>query len=162
MPHPKPWDYERCKNHYLDNPPISLKAIAELSGVSIAALRDWSKKDPAGTWAHQRSTPKKSEKSEHLELASELREVARKFLRAVSITLSRTPDPAALEEARHIINAFGAVGGRVPLQLCSSMITQAIAVEREALHLDLEDPAILERAANRQGLSLIQLELDLG
>jgi hypothetical protein len=64
----------------------------------------------------------------------------------------------AVVKADKLIAIFKDIGGRVPLQVCANILGQAVTLERQARYLDLADPAILEKAAARHGLSLVDLE----
>lgn len=50
----KRWNKEKCRKEYVNDPHLSLKRLAEMSGWSRATLSHWSELDPDGTWAEQR------------------------------------------------------------------------------------------------------------
>jgi uncharacterized membrane protein YhiD involved in acid resistance len=100
---------------------------------------------------------------QHIELSARQRDLAGIFLSALSTKVNKITQPekvsdAALDKANALIGIFRDVGGRVPLQVCANILGQAIGIERQARYLDLADPATLEKAAARHGLSLVDLE----
>lgn len=102
---------------------------------------------------------------QHIDLSSRQRDLAGIFLSAVSTKVNSVTQPdkvseVALKKADQLIDIFKDVGGRVPLQVCANILGQAIGLERQARHMDLADPAILEKAANRHGLSLVDLDAE--
>lgn len=103
---------------------------------------------------------------QHIELSARQRDLAGVFLSAVSTKVNSITQPnkvsaSSLKKADELINIFKDVGGRVPLQVCANILSQAIDIERRSRHLDLADPAIIEKAANRHGLSLIDFEAEV-
>jgi hypothetical protein len=50
------------------------------------------------------------------------------------------------------------LAGDCPLEVYSNALHAAIQAERQALNMDLVDPVILEKAANRHGLTLVDLD----
>jgi DNA-binding transcriptional MerR regulator len=188
----KPWDRETCRRRYVEGAAIGLRPLAELSGVNICNIRNWSRKDlldPQNrTWPKQREQyinevrSKSREKSveaitdqyaaqntraleQHIELSEKMRKLADIYLNAASTKINRftNPDKVSAEteaKADKIINFFKEIGGRTSLQVCANILGQAISIERQARYLDLVDPAILEKAAARHGLSLVDLEAE--
>jgi hypothetical protein len=99
----------------------------------------------------------------HIELSERQRDLAGVFHSAVSTKVNEIMQPdkvsqQAVAKADKLIALFKDVGGRVPLQVCANIFGQAVGIERQARHLDLADPAILEKAAAQHGLSLVDLE----
>jgi len=100
---------------------------------------------------------------QHIKLSTSQRDLAGVFLSAVSTKVNEVMQPGkvpreAVQKADKLIAIFKDVGGRVPLQVCANILGQAVGLERQARYLDLADPAILEKAAARHGLSLVDLE----
>jgi hypothetical protein len=100
---------------------------------------------------------------QHIDLSSRYRDLTGVFLSALSTKINKVTQPdkvseQALRKANAIIAIFHDVGGKVPLQVCASILGQTVGIERQARYLDLADPAILEKAAARHGLSLVDLE----
>jgi hypothetical protein len=176
------WTKEQCRLRYVQGERIGLKALAVESGVPIGTLKRWSSEKPE-TWPQQRRqfdtkvrllTHQKSVEAvsgaitqsneaviaEHLEMLAMLREIASFFFKAVLFKvkeIENDSDPDSVNDK--LLEFLKTLGGRVPLQTYSNVLHIAIQGERQALHLDLVDPAILERAANRHGLSLVNLEV---
>lgn len=100
---------------------------------------------------------------QHIDLSTRYRDLTGVFLSALSTKVNKVTQPdrvsdAAAEKAEKLIAIFKDVGGRVPLQVCADILGKTVGIERQARYLDLADPAILEKAANRQGLSLVDLD----
>lgn len=100
---------------------------------------------------------------QHIELSEKMRKLADVYLSAASTKINRITNPEKVSpeteaKADKIINFFKDIGGRTSLQTCANILGQAIGIERQSRHLDLADPAILEKAAARHGLSLVDLE----
>lgn len=168
------WSKEQCRLRYVQGVGLGLKALAIESGVPIGTLKRWSSQKP-DTWPQQRRqfdtkvrllTHQKSVEAiaqsneaviaEHLEMLAMLREIASVFFKALLIKvreIENDTDPVNNE----LLEFLKSIGGRVPLQTYANVLHLAIQGERQALYLDLADPAILERAANRHGLSLVNL-----
>lgn len=185
-----PWSRETCRRRYVEGDSIGLRPLAKLSGVPLATLSHWSKKDREDSemrsWPEQRrqyqdevksKTLQKSAEAisdkyaeqnakaleQHIDLCTRQRNLAGIFLSAVSTKINEITQPekvskSAVEKADRLIAVFKDVGGRVPMQVCANILGQAIGLERQSRYLDLADPAILEKAANRHGLSLVDLD----
>jgi hypothetical protein len=102
---------------------------------------------------------------QHIELSEKLRGMAGVFLSAASTKINSITSPdkvssESLAKADKLIVMFKDIGGRVPLQICANILGQAVGLERQARYMDLADPAVLEKAAARQGLSLVDLEAE--
>ena len=100
---------------------------------------------------------------QHIDLSARYRDLTGVFLSALSTKVNKITQPdkvsdVAVAKADKLIAIFKDVGGRVPLQVCANILGQAVSIERQARYLDLADPAILEKAANRHGLSLVDLD----
>lgn len=100
---------------------------------------------------------------QHIKLSTSQRDLAGVFLSALSTKVNEIMQPdkvskQASQRADKLIAIFKDVGGRVPLQVCANILGQAVGIERQARYLDLADPAILEKAAARHGLSLVDLD----
>jgi len=100
---------------------------------------------------------------QHIDLSSRYRDLTGVFLSAISTKVNSVMQPekvsnVAIQKADKLIDIFKDVGGRVPLQVCANILGQTVGIERQARYLDLADPAILEKAAARHGLSLVDLE----
>jgi hypothetical protein len=102
---------------------------------------------------------------QHIELSGKMRKLANVYLDAASTKINRITNPEKVSpeaeaKADKIITFFKDIGGRTSLQTCANVLGQAIGIERQSRHLDLADPAILEKAAARHGLSLVDLEAE--
>jgi hypothetical protein len=100
---------------------------------------------------------------QHIDLSTRQRDLAGVFLSALSTKVNKVTNPdkvseQALKKANAIVAIFHDVGGKVPLQVCANILGQAVGLERQARYMDLADPAVLEKAAARHGLSLVDLE----
>lgn len=100
---------------------------------------------------------------QHIELSEKMRKLANVYLDAASTKINRFTNPEKVSpeteaKADKIIGFFKEIGGRTSLQVCANILGQAVGIERQSRHLDLADPAILEKAAARHGLSLVDLE----
>lgn len=177
----KPWNRETCRLRYVQGDRIGLQALAVESGVPIGTLKRWSSEKP-DTWPQQRRqydaevrllTHQKSIElvsgaiaqsneaviTEHLEMLAMLREIASIFFKSVMVKIQEIENDSPPDSVNDKLFEFlKSLGGRVPLQTYSNVLHIAIQGERQALYFDLVDPAILERAANRHGLSLVNLE----
>jgi hypothetical protein len=175
------WTREKCRLRYVQGQRIVLHTLAAESGVPIGTLKRWSS-DEEVTWLQQRRqydenvrllTHQKSIElvsdaiaqsneaiiTEHLELLATLREMVSVFFKAVMSKIKEIEEgtePSVVND--RLLEFLISLGGRCPLTVYSNALHLAIQGERQALYLDLVDPAILERAANRQGLTLIDLD----
>jgi hypothetical protein len=178
----KRWDREQCRVRYVEGDRIGLEDLAIESGVPIATLKRWSCSERV-TWPNQKRqfdtevkllSHKKSVDrvsgvlaisneqviAKHLKIAQTLQNLSNNFLNSVIVRinsiLTGEPEP---EENKQMLEFLTSIAGRCPLAVYSDVARLAIQLERQALYLDLADPTILERAANRQGLSLVNLEV---
>jgi hypothetical protein len=175
------WTKEQCCLRYVQGDRIGLQALAIESGVPFGTLKRWASEKP--TWFQQRrqfnentillSNQKSRERvadaiaqsneaviAEHIELLEKLREIASVFLECLWIKVREIMNDAPSDPCNDELFEFlKSLGGRVPLQTYSNVLSIAIHGERQARYLDLADPAILERAANRHGLTLINLDV---
>jgi hypothetical protein len=102
---------------------------------------------------------------QHIELSGKMRRLANIYLDAASTKINRFTNPEKVSaeteaKADKVIGFFKEIGGRTSLQVCANILGQAIGIERQSRYLDLADPAILEKAAARHGLSLVDLEAE--
>ena len=100
---------------------------------------------------------------QHLKSSSKMRGLAEIYFDAAATKINAITSPDKVNssvalKADQIIEFFRDIGGRTSLQVCANILGQAVGIERQARHLDLADPAILEKAAARHGLSLVDLE----
>jgi hypothetical protein len=100
---------------------------------------------------------------QHIKSSAKLRGLAEIYLDAAStkinsITAPNKVNSETVKKADAIISFFKDIGGRTSLAVCANILGQAVGLERQARNLDLADPAILEKAAARHGLSLVDLE----
>lgn len=179
----KTWSKEECRLRYVQGERIGLKALAIESGVPFGSLKRWSSSEKPETWpqmrkqydaevrllTHQKSVELVSDAiatsneaiiAEHLEMLAILREIVSMFLKVVQFKLKEIEDstePSVVNDRQ--LDFLISIAGRCPLTVYSNALHLAIQGERQALHLDLVDPAILEKAANRHGLSLVNLEV---
>lgn len=143
--HPQKWSWAQQRQQYTNE--VRTKSIQK----STDAISD--------KYAEQNTKAIE----QHIDLSARQRDLAGVFLSAVSTKVNSVMQPdkvssAAFQKADKLIDIFKDVGGRVPLQVCANILGQAIGLERQARYLDLADPAILEKAANRHGLSLVDLD----
>lgn len=176
------WSKEQCRLRYAQGERIGLQALAIESRVPIGTLKRWSSEKPK-TWPQQRRqydaevrllTHQKSVEAvsgaiaqsneaviaQHLDMLAMLREIVSVFFKALLLKVR------AVEEGTEgsvvndrLLEFLISLGGRCPLTVYSNALHLAIQGERQALYLDLVDPAILERAANKHGLTLINLDV---
>jgi hypothetical protein len=177
----KRWTKERCRLRYVQGQRIGLHALAAESGVPLGSLKRWSCAEEV-MWpeqrrrfdaevrllSHQKSIERVSDAiansneqaiAQHLELGKTLREITMRFFDAVLSKLkaveTETPDP---ERNQQLLEFLSSIAGRCPLAVYSNVAHYAVQLERQALYLDFVDPSILEKAANRQGLTLVSLD----
>jgi hypothetical protein len=177
----KRWSKEQCRRRYVEGDRIGLEDLAIESGVSIATLKRWSCSEEV-RWPNQKRrfdtevkllSHKKSVDrvsgvlaisneqviAKHLKIAQTLQNLSNNFLNSVMVKinsiLTGVPEP---EQNQQLLELLIDIAGRCPLAVYSDMARLAIQIERQALYLDLADPTILERVANRHGLTLIDLE----
>jgi hypothetical protein len=176
------WDKDECRIRYVQGDRIGLEALANLSGLPFGTLKRWSSQKP-NTWLQQRrafeektirlaerksmdrvsdaiATNNEAIITQHLGVAKNLRELSMMFFDAVLTKLKavETETPQS-EENEQILAFLGRIAGRCPLAVYSDVGRLAVQLERQALYLDFVDPSILEKAANRQRLSLVNLDV---
>jgi hypothetical protein len=143
--HPQKWSWAQQRQQYTNE--IRTKSIQK----STDAISD--------KYAEQNTKAIE----QHIDLAAKMRGLADVYLSAASTKINRITNPEKVSpeteaKADKIISFFKDIGGRTSLQTCANILGQAIGIERQSRHLDLADPAILEKAAARHGLSLVDLE----
>jgi hypothetical protein len=143
--HQQKWSWAQQRQHYVNE--VRTKSIQK----STDAISDM--------YAEQNTKTIE----QHIDLAAKMRGLADVYLSAASTKINRITNPEKVSpeneaKADKIINFFKDIGGRTSLQVCANILGQAIGIERQGRHLDLADPAILEKAAARHGLSLVDLE----
>jgi hypothetical protein len=178
---PQRWTESECRDRYVQGTRIGLRALALESGVPFNTIGGWSR-NAQPTWPEQRQqyqddlTTKSREKSieavstaiadsntalieSHCSAWSELRGIASEFF---DLTLEILDAKAAgnqpSEETQRAFHFLKELGGKAPMSAYSSVLQTAIAGERVAANLDLIDPNILERFANKQGFTLIHYD----
>jgi hypothetical protein len=178
----KTWTKEECRVRYVQGQRIGLYELSVEACVPFGTLKRWTTEKP-DTWFQQRRrfeektirlTDQKSMElvsdaiaasnedaiAQHLKTARTLRELSMTFFSAVLTKIEAIEtDTPETEQNRQLLAFLTQIAGRCPLAVYSDVARLAIQLERQALYLDLADPTILERAANRQGLSLVNLEV---
>jgi hypothetical protein len=143
--HPQKWSWAQQRQHYVNE--VRTRSAEK----STEAISD--------KYAEQNVRAVE----QHIELSEKMRKLANVYLDAASTKINRFTNPEKVSaeteaKADKIIGFFKDIGGRTSLQVCANILGQAIGIERQSRHLDLADPAILEKAAARHGLSLVDLE----
>jgi hypothetical protein len=100
---------------------------------------------------------------QHIKSSAKLRGLAEIYLDAASTKINSITAPGkvnaeTVKKAETIISFFRDIGGRTSLAVCANILGQAVGLERQARYMDLADPTVLEKAAARHGLSLVDLE----
>lgn len=109
---------------------------------------------------------------EHIQLAENQRNLAGVFVKALNTQINairsrskkmseqeKKAQQASLEAANDLIKVFKNAGGKNPWATATAALHQGVTIERLSLYMDLfVDPTVLEKAAARQGLSLVDLE----
>jgi hypothetical protein len=160
---PKPWSQDIAADCYILGTKIGLRGLSQESGVPFSTLADWSRYDtppwPVAAVIDEIADAAAELTTAHLKAWKNQRQLAAWFTEYALIILrckeSGEPIPEPVQKGFYFLMELG---GRSPLATFTAALQVAIAGERLAANLDLLAPEVLEKYANKVGLTLVSFD----